>query len=43
MDDLRLERLWVIYPGNEVYKLSENIEVVPLETLADIWDYRTVD
>jgi predicted AAA+ superfamily ATPase len=43
MDDLRLERLWVIYPGNEVYKLSENIEVVPLETLADTWDYGTVD
>jgi predicted AAA+ superfamily ATPase len=43
MDDLHLERLWVIYPGNEVYKLSENIAVMPLETLADTWNYGTVD
>lgn len=28
---LRLDKLFVIYPGNKQYKLSENIEVCPLE------------
>lgn len=30
MEDLRLERLLVIYPGSRPYELSERIHVVPL-------------
>jgi hypothetical protein len=30
MEDLRLEQLWVIYPGETTYSLTENIKVLPL-------------
>lgn len=29
-DDLDLEQLWVVYPGNIRYSLADNIEVIPL-------------
>lgn len=32
--DLKLERLYVVYPGSRRYPLQEGIEVVPLELLA---------
>ncbi len=32
-DDLRLKRLYVVYPGSRRYTLDKNIEVVPLNTL----------
>ncbi len=28
--DLRLDRLWIVYPGSRSYPLSENVSVVPL-------------
>lgn len=31
IEDLQLEKLWVVYPGGTAYALQENIEVVPLE------------
>lgn len=31
IEDLQLEKLWVVYPGDTAYALQENIEVVPLE------------
>jgi hypothetical protein len=31
IDDLQLEKLWVVYPGETAFALQENIEVVPLE------------
>lgn len=31
IEDLQLEKLWVVYPGGTGYALQENIEVVPLE------------
>ena len=34
MEDLKLDRLMVIYPGQKAYSLSESIEVVPLQSLA---------
>jgi hypothetical protein len=37
--DLEIEHLWVIYPGNKPYKLSENITVFPLENFQDVWKY----
>jgi len=30
MEDLQLERLWVICPGNTAYPLTKQIEVLPL-------------
>lgn len=30
IEDLQLEKLWVIYPGDTAYALQENIEVIPL-------------
>jgi predicted AAA+ superfamily ATPase len=38
IQDLKLEHLWVIYPGNQEYVLEEKISVIPassLPTLAD--------
>jgi len=34
LDDLRLDRLIVIYPGNKSYSLAANVEVVPAVTVA---------
>jgi hypothetical protein len=31
IEDLQLEKLWVVYPGDTTYALQENIEGVPLE------------
>lgn len=32
--DLRLEHLWVIYPGKETYKLTDKITVIPITEIA---------
>jgi len=29
--DLKLDRLYVLYPGNKAYTLGKKVEVVPLE------------
>jgi predicted AAA+ superfamily ATPase len=34
LDDLRLDRLLVMYPGDEPYELAERVEVMPLAALA---------
>jgi predicted AAA+ superfamily ATPase len=33
LDDLRLQQLFVVYPGHQPYSLAKNIRVVPLEVL----------
>jgi len=44
LDDLQLEHLVVVYPGEQSYPLSERVTAVPLETLAaggeGIWEKR---
>jgi uncharacterized protein len=35
LTDLGLDRLLVVYPGERSYKLSENIEVIPVSRLAE--------
>lgn len=35
LEDLKLERLTVIYPGNRRYRLAEEIEVVPVTELEE--------
>lgn len=37
--DLQLSKLWVIYPGNRRYSLSNKIEVLPLVELPAEWKY----
>jgi uncharacterized protein len=39
MEDLELEHLWIVYPGQTEYRLSEGITVMPLANIADPWDY----
>ncbi|MDH4100326.1 MAG: ATP-binding protein [Nitrospirota bacterium] len=34
--DLNLDHLWIIYPGEELYPVDEQITVVPLSRLAEI-------
>jgi len=36
VQDLKLERLWVIYPGSRSYPLDEKIECISLEQLGEI-------
>lgn len=38
MQDLRLERLWVVYPGKTGYPMDDKIECVPLAELSRIKD-----
>lgn len=39
MEDLDLEHLWVVYPGNTAYRLAPNSMVIPLSTIKDMWEY----
>jgi hypothetical protein len=36
VEDLALERLWVIYPGRREYPLSDKISVIPIESVPDM-------
>ena len=36
LEDLRLEHLWVIYPGDTPYVLDERLSVVPVHGLAEL-------
>lgn len=35
--DLKLDRLFVVYPGDRAYPLSDTVEVVPLEQISSIF------
>lgn len=37
-EDLRLERIAVVYPGTRRYALTDNIHAVPLDAVADGMD-----
>lgn len=36
IEDLNLDHLWVLYPGNQLYSLAPNITVIPLSELGQI-------
>lgn len=36
LEDLKLERIVIVYPGRERYRLQKKIEVVPLSALAEL-------
>lgn len=35
-EDLKLEHLWIIYPGEHFYPVEENISVLPLKNITDV-------
>ncbi len=35
LEDLRLDRLWIVYPGSRGYDLQERVSVIPLEEVVD--------
>jgi predicted AAA+ superfamily ATPase len=39
MQDLQLEHLWVVYPGDSRYRLDPKITVWPLQEIAAHWQY----
>lgn len=39
VEDLELERLWVVYPGKAAYRLTEKVQVLPLADIRDVWNY----
>ncbi|RPH51523.1 MAG: ATP-binding protein [Desulfobacteraceae bacterium] len=39
VEDLKLERLWVVYPGKAAYRLTEKIQVIPLADVRNTWYY----
>ena len=36
IEDLGLEHLWVIYPGDQKYALDDKITVIPLEEISQL-------
>ena len=38
IQDLRLEHLWVIYPGHQEYTLDDKISVIPIDTIPRLAD-----
>jgi predicted AAA+ superfamily ATPase len=39
LTDLGLEKLWIIYPGDQRYALHERVEVLPLNEVPARWTY----
>jgi predicted AAA+ superfamily ATPase len=39
VENLELDRLWVVYPGKAAYPLTEKIQVIPLADVRDTWNY----
>ena len=39
MEDLKLQHLWILYPGTAQYRLSNKITAFPLKDMGDSWDY----
>ncbi|MBL7644806.1 MAG: ATP-binding protein [Candidatus Hydrogenedentes bacterium] len=39
MQDLELEHLWVVYPGDKTYRLAKNITVLPITKIGAGWVY----
>ena len=34
--DLALDHLWIVYPGNEIYPVTEKISALPLKKLGSM-------
>ena len=42
IEDLGLEHLWVVYPGNQKYDLDKKITVIPLEEILQLAQNGTI-
>jgi hypothetical protein len=42
LSDLKLDHIWVVYPGDKRYLLDEKIEVLPVTSLTDVNAWRSV-
>jgi hypothetical protein len=38
-EDLELEHLWVVYPGDRAYPLAAKVSTLPLTQIGDGWSY----
>jgi predicted AAA+ superfamily ATPase len=38
-EDLKLEKLWVVYPGDKQFRINEKVEVLPLSKIPTDWKY----
>jgi hypothetical protein len=36
VSELSLQHIWIVYPGNEIYPVAQNITVIPLKNLETI-------
>jgi hypothetical protein len=41
MKDLTLTHMWIVYPGKQRYRLTEDITVLPLAEVPAAWEYPT--
>lgn len=39
LEELSLEHLWVVYPGNKFYPLAKNVSALPLQKIDSIADH----
>jgi uncharacterized protein len=39
VEDLKLERLWIVNPGKTAYRLTEKVQVLPLADIRETWNY----
>jgi predicted AAA+ superfamily ATPase len=39
LDDLGLDHLWVVYPGDRAYPLAEKVSTLPLSRIGEAWPY----
>ena len=39
VEDLALEHLWVVYPGDRTYALADKVSTLPLVGIGDRWSY----
>jgi hypothetical protein len=36
LQDLKLDELWILYPGDQAYQLDDRISVVPISLMLDL-------
>lgn len=41
IDSLKLDRLWIVYPGKKSYPLAADIHVLSLNDIGSSWEYNT--
>ncbi len=39
LEDLKLKKLWIVYPGKKQYSIHDKVEVLPLKNVPACWKY----